>query len=456
MAIYHIQSFEQNVKVSQADKLEYGEIYTPFSLIHQMLDLFPPAVFQDPGKTWLDVGAGQGYFSIILFARLNLGLQPLLPDDTERKTHIVEKMLYMVEVKDSNVAALKTMFGEKANIIHQDFCAYKETQLYDYIIGNPPYNAHGLKKVPTNTKQDKKKDGTTLWAKCVYKSLALLRPQTGQLCMIVPSIWLKPDKSLSHQLLTQYKLEKIHCLSSNETNMVFKGEAQTPTCFFLLTKTAAAKTIQLYDAKRHLYVDFPHQMGQSIPLFGAYVIQKLQPWLSLAGPLKVWKTNMPSQKSQFTELNYSTAYPYTNITTCVLEGLQPVLLMNYSDRPQAFHGQKKLVLAHKMYGFPYWDREGHYGISNRDNYVILQKTEQEFAQLAAFLSTKFALYIFEATRYRMKYLERYAFEFIPDITRLVGFPEDITDESVADFFGLDAIDKAHIRGLHKKNYGRFL
>jgi hypothetical protein len=130
--------------------------------------------------------------------------------------------------------------------------------------------------------------------------------------------------------------------------------------------------------------------------------------------------------------------------------------MNYSDCPQAFHGQKKLVLAHKMYGFPYWDREGHYGISNRDNYVILNKTDQEFAQLAAFLSTKFALYLFEATRYRMRYLEKYAFEFIPDITRLVGFPQEISDESVADFFGLDATDKAHIRGLHKKNYGRFL
>ena len=155
---------------------------------------------------------------------------------------------------------------------------------------------------------------------------------------------------------------------------------------------------------------------------------------------------------------YDLEYPYTNITTCVLEGLRPVLLMNYSDIPQAFQGQKKLVLAHKMYGFPYCDQLGHLGIANRDNYVIVGKTVDEFAQLAAFLSTKLALYIFEAARYRMKYLEKYAFEFIPDVTRLPGFPptQEIAEESVAAFFGLDAADKKHILRLHKRHYKHFL
>jgi hypothetical protein len=135
-----------------------------------------------------------------------------------------------------------------------------------------------------------------------------------------------------------------------------------------------------------------------------------------------------------------------------------MLSLNSSDCPQAFHGLKKLVLAHKMYGFPYWDKHGTYGIANRDNYVILGKTDDEFAQLAAFLSTKFALYLFEATRYRMRYLEKYAFEFIPDITRLPGFPcaQEISDEAVAAFFGLEATERNYIMALHKKNYKRFM
>ena len=62
-----------------------------------------------------------------------------------------------------------------------------------------------------------------------------------------------------------------------------------------------------------------------------------------------------------------------------------------------------------MYGFPYFDRTGEYGISNRDNYVIINSdyTDDDFIKLRDFLSTKTALYLFETTRYRMKYLEKY-------------------------------------------------
>lgn len=457
MSIYtiDIQSFKQNCKVSRTDKLEYGEIYTPFSLITQMLNLFEPVVFQDPNKTWLDVGAGQGYFSMLLFVRLNTSLAAIMPDETERKTHIIQKMLFMIELKESNVTSLRAMFGAEANIISADFCSYDFKDKYDFIIGNPPYNAHGMKKVPTNTTQEKTKDGITLWMQFIRQSLLLLRNASSQLCMIVPALWLKPDKSGLHQILTRYKLEKIHCLSGNETNTLFKGEAQTPTCYFLLTNSAKEGAIQLYDVQRQNYVAFPHTPGHAIPLFGSHIIQKLQPWIVQAGQLKVQKTNMPSKKSQFTEKAYTQGYPYMNITTCILEGGQPVLLMNYSDIPQPFHGVKKLILAHKMYGFPYWDKEGHYGISNRDNYVIVDKTALQFAQLHAFLSTKFALYLFAAARYRMKYLEKYAFEFIPDITKLLEFPQEISDETVADFFHLDLADKKHILSVHK-NYGRFL
>jgi hypothetical protein len=204
-------------------------------------------------------------------------------------------------------------------------------------------------------------------------------------------------------------------------------------------------------------VNFHHIAGQPVPMFGVTIIEKLQKWITQTGYLKVFKTNMPPVKSKFTETPYTKEYPYINIRSCLLDGLHPELSLNYSDTAQAFQGVKKIVLAHKMYGFPYYDKNGSYGISNRDSYVIAGKTETEFMQLGAFLSTKFALYIFEATRYRMKYLEKYAFQFIPDITKLAGFPlaADINDESVANFFGLDDIDKHHIKSLHRREYKRF-
>ena len=38
----NILEYKQNFIVSKEDKLKYGEIYTPFSLIEQMFNLFDP------------------------------------------------------------------------------------------------------------------------------------------------------------------------------------------------------------------------------------------------------------------------------------------------------------------------------------------------------------------------------------------------------------------------------
>ena len=212
-----LSNYQQDFNVSKEDKLEYGEIYTPFLQINNMLNLFDPIVFNDPTKKWLDVGAGLGYFMIILFERLNSGLLKEIPDENERKTHIIENMIYMIEIKESNVLALKKMFGEKANIFHINFCDYSAQShvvsmpmpipmpmpdKFDYVIGNPPYNSRGIKKVPTNTKIKKTQEGCTIWSTFVIKSLDLLKEDTGKLCMIIPSIWLKQDKEQIHNLLT--------------------------------------------------------------------------------------------------------------------------------------------------------------------------------------------------------------------------------------------------------------
>jgi hypothetical protein len=448
----NILEYKQNFIVSKEDKLKYGEIYTPFSLIEQMFNLFDPIVFTQKDKKWLDPGAGTGYFSIYLFDKLNKGLISVIPNEEERKSHIIENMIYIIEIKESNIIILREIFGEKANIFHTDFLStIHNLDNFDYIIGNPPYNSDGIKKVPTNTKKNKKHDdGKTIWISFIKKSISLLK-ENCQLCVIVPSIWLKPDKARTYHYLTSYKIEKIHCLTNTETNKIFKGEAQTPTCFFLLTKRETDNYINIFDNNQNKYINYYCKLEYPIPLFGQAVIQKLQPFIEKAGHLVVIKTNLPSVNSLFSD-NSSNTFPYPNIKTCILNGLQPELSINYSNIAQAYQGKKKLILAHKMYGFPYYDSEGIYGISNRDNYVILRESEEELLKIKQFLSTKLVLYIYESTRYRMKYLEKYAFQFIPDIINLPDFPGDINDESVCEYFGLDENDIKHINSLHKKKY----
>ena len=116
----------------------------------------------------------------------------------------------------------------------------------------------------------------------------------------------------------------------------------------------------------------------------------------------------------------------------------------------AFANEKKLVLAHKMYGFPYYDSNGMYGISRRDNYVIIKKTHEEFLLLQSFLTSPLALFVYEATRYRMKYLEKEAFLFLPNVCNLEGF----TIENMFNVFDINEKERTFIYNFHKK-YGRF-
>ena len=449
-----LKKYTFNTRTSKEDKVKYGEILSPPTLIDEMLDMLPKPVFSNPTYKWLDPGAGTGHFSIKLYHRLMAGLEQSISNLSKRHNHIIQNMIYMAEIKESSIERLREIFGTKANIFTGDFTS-SHTELdslsFDFVIGNPPYNANGIKKVPTNSVETKKNDGQTIWIPFVKKAISLLVPN-GYLLFIIPSIWMKPDRAGMYTYLTSYKLEKIKCFSNSETNQIFNGEAQTPTCCLLLSKKSTNKRVYLFDKNRDKYVRYIIRENSPIPLFGSTIINKLIPFVKKAGSLKVIKTNMPQSSATISTLS---EYKYPNIKTCLLNGVKPTIITNYSDKELMFAGKPKIVMAHKMYGFPYLDVEGKYGISTRDNYVIIDRSIEELERLQQFLGTKIALYLFEATRYRMKYLERYAFEFIPDITKLEDFPEEITDETIANYFMLDDVDIKNVNTLHRKDYEFF-
>jgi len=367
-------------------KEKYGEVITPESLVERMLDIIPKEMFEKKESKWLDPGAGKGIFSLSLLKR-----------------NIKPHNLYLVEYNPKNIDILKdTLKGCK--IIEEDFLKWDIPIQFDVIVGNPPFNSGGLKKVPTNRVRKKREDGRTMWHLFVRKAISILKPG-GYLVMIIPSIWMRPvthntsrdkERNGMHEYLRQYELSQIHCFTNTETNRIFSGQAQTPTCYFLLRKSQPKSTISLYDKSLGCQILFPNRVG-ALPVHSASIIKKLDPYVKKVGCVKVKKTNMPPRMTSIsTKCGGST--PYKNIRTCILDNNTPCIEVEYSNRELAHNGQKKVVLAHKMYGFPYMDKEGEYGISNRDNYVIMEDLEAWIA----FLSTKTARYIFESARYRMK------------------------------------------------------
>ena len=105
----------------------------------------------------------------------------------------------MVEINEEHINHLHNTFPQ-ANIYHQDFLTFASPHPFDIILGNPPFNIQGLKKVPTNTTQNKKKDGKTAWTHFIRHSLSLLK-KMGGLLMITPSIWMKTAK---HEFYGKY------------------------------------------------------------------------------------------------------------------------------------------------------------------------------------------------------------------------------------------------------------
>jgi hypothetical protein len=496
---------ETEYKTSQFKKEKYGEIITPIYFVKQMLDLLPVSIYKNSKLKWLDTGCGTGIFIREVFSRLITNLTQEFPDEIERRQYILNNMLYVTEINTECQSSLRQFFAtdinskinaktattnEHNNIFMTDFLTLPTNAMpkMDIVIGNPPYNRNGLKKTPTDGKREKQKDGETCWHLFVKRSLEQLKPG-GKLLYIMPSIWLKEDKKGMYDYMLSYRLTKMHCLNNTATNKVFSSLAQTPTVYFLLEKRHIPQEnskhgiVELWDTDVNKYIKFDATPEWSltprpIPCYGASIVNKLSTWVKNAGYIQVMKTNTPSKKATIIDTltnininsntNINLNFAYKNIKTCKLQHVQgnintykPTLVYQWSDIPLAYYGEKKIVLAHKQHGFPFLDLTGEYGISSRDNYVILtggeygEKTETDLHILCKFLSTKFALYMFETTRYRMKYLEKYAFELIPDITQIPLFtknPEEITDDYIADFFNLTKTERNVILSFTKRIY----
>ena len=52
----------------------------------------------------------------------------------------------------------------------------------------------------------------------------------------------------------------------------------------------------------------------------------------------------------------------------------------------------------------------------------------------------------------MKYLEKYAFQFLPDITKIQDFPDEINDTTISQYFRFSLQEQEAILKLHNKKY----
>ena len=183
-----LEIINECLKPKAIEKKQFGEVFTPMNLINEMLDKLPNQVWTNKNLKWLDPACGMGNFPIAVYLRLMNNLP--IEDEKERKKYILENMLYMSELNKKNVFITKQIFDignkYKLNIyegdsLKVDYNNEFKIKYFDIIIGNPPYNASGIKAT-----------GNTIWQLFVTNSIKLLK-NNGYICFVHPNGWRKPN-----------------------------------------------------------------------------------------------------------------------------------------------------------------------------------------------------------------------------------------------------------------------
>ena len=132
-----LKIIDEHLLPDDTAKKERGEVFTPPELVREMLfglkksvldndkneiwgldkngnfidddesdkiGGIPTDIWQNPDSTFLDPANGIGNFPIIAFYKLDYELKkrPKFKDSAKRKKHIIEKMLFMIEIDKGN------------------------------------------------------------------------------------------------------------------------------------------------------------------------------------------------------------------------------------------------------------------------------------------------------------------------------------------------------------------
>ena len=223
-------TIKKYIIIKQFEKDKYGEVFTPELLIWKMLDLFPKDIWSNPYLKWLEPTAGVGNFMMIIYLKLMKGLEIWEPNELTRSNHIIENMLFMIEINKENTKIMKNIFGEKSNILEEDFLKSNVFDLtFDIIIGNPPFQDDivGKKRVGKINK---------LYERILEKCLTILNIN-GYLCFITPDNLFSGGSKIYKKLI-EMNVSIIHF----DKNMPkYFPKIQEIMCYFLLQNTNIKK-----------------------------------------------------------------------------------------------------------------------------------------------------------------------------------------------------------------------
>ncbi len=374
-------SIEPSTKASTEDRL--GRVFTPIPLIHEIYQHLAP--YLCPHMRIYEPGVGDLRFRThypLPCVYEGCDIEPI----PKMCQNIDPKMCQNIDPKIDPI--IDPSIGQ--GIVQGDFFDQPLTE-YDLIVGNPPFRVEttGPSSSPIKTKPKQK----TLWADMVHRCFKHLKPD-GILAMILPCIWMKPDKAGIYDLFTQHRILRIKCFSCAESNKLFGYKGQTPVCYVIVQNATPLPAFELWDSNG--FVSFSLRPGHCIPTRNARLLQYSRSLFTRSlEPIKI----------------------ATETRTDLIPNPQenPVL---YTYRQGNVYGVEngtgvyrvpKVMLLHKSKPFPILDLEGRYAVGGRDKYVFTQDPPKMFA----FLSQPIVQNILTCFVIRMNFYEKYTFDYLP-------------------------------------------
>ncbi len=174
------EKLETYLEASLTKQKKNGEVFTPLWMVKEMLETLDSAFWTNKDLKILDPCVGIGQFPVILVEKLMVGLSEVILDETERKKHILENMIYAIDIDEENLIKYKNVMGYSTNFNDKNVLLGSALEdpfpdvHFDLVIGNPPYN----------------QPFTARFAKPLYNVfIQKFIDRTDKMLFIVPSRW---------------------------------------------------------------------------------------------------------------------------------------------------------------------------------------------------------------------------------------------------------------------------
>jgi len=360
------KKIEEYLPVRKEEKNKYGEVFTPIELIQEMLNKLPPDVWKNPDLKWLDPANGVGNFPMVAYKKLMEGLEHWEPSDAKRSQHIIENMLYMIEINPKNVKISKEIFGSKANICCADFLndskkCFRQfgVDKFDIIIGNPPFQDEISKTDKTIPRKGGK---NKLYERITIKCLSLL-DNKGYLLFVTPDNIMTGNANKAYKEIIKYNT--LYISFNNIQKRYFPSIGQS-MCYFL---------VQVSNKNDNLETTINNNIDHSFKLIlENRPINPISDWT--LNTEKIVRDYISSNRNEAV-YNRGTNKSSYNIGKYTVVYTPEQMLYTNNHKLASGIGIKKIILfEYKPFAIPFIDNTGKYGVGPHTFYIPFKKNTE--------------------------------------------------------------------------------